>query len=241
MLAGRSRRQPGRRHDQLRPRRRRPPRGGPTLGQRGRLGSPLRGRSDLERQPNGSLVHEVSGLAPGRALDVGAGEGGDAVWLAERGLDRDRERHLGSVPCDRVAAEADAGTFASSASTPTPTHPTPFEAGALRPRVRAATPRSRAPPTVAASTTCSNAVAPGGTPARGEPRPRTHARADRHPAAQPAFDPDAYVRVDDIAAALVGAPDWTIEVHETRPRPAGAASAAHHVDDVVLRARRHPS
>src|SRR6202012_1198731 len=32
--------------------------------------------------PNGTLVNEVSGLAPGRALDVGAGEGGDALWLA---------------------------------------------------------------------------------------------------------------------------------------------------------------
>ena len=52
------------------------------------------------------------------------------------------------------------------------------------------------------------------------------------------FDPDAYVRVDEFAAALADAPAWTIEVHEKRPRPAGAASAAHHVDDVVLRARR---
>jgi hypothetical protein len=53
-----------------------------------------------------------------------------------------------------------------------------------------------------------------------------------------AFDPDAYLRVDDFAAALADEPAWTIEVHEKRPRPAGAASAAHHVDDVVLRARR---
>jgi hypothetical protein len=51
------------------------------------------------------------------------------------------------------------------------------------------------------------------------------------------FDPDAYVRVEDIAAALADAADWEIEVHEKRSRPAGAASS-HHVDDVVLRARR---
>jgi hypothetical protein len=56
-----------------------------------------------------------------------------------------------------------------------------------------------------------------------------------------AFDPDAYVRVDDFAAALANSPAWDIEVHEQRPRPPGAASASHHVDDVVLRARRHPS
>ena len=34
---------------------------------------------------NGTLVNEVQTLLPGRALDVGAGEGGDAVWLAANG------------------------------------------------------------------------------------------------------------------------------------------------------------
>lgn len=36
-------------------------------------------------RPNGTLVAEVADLPPGRALDVAAGEGGDAVWLAEQG------------------------------------------------------------------------------------------------------------------------------------------------------------
>lgn len=36
-------------------------------------------------QPNAQLVAEVDGLAPGRALDLGAGEGADACWLAARG------------------------------------------------------------------------------------------------------------------------------------------------------------
>ncbi len=36
-------------------------------------------------QPNRFLVEEVSELAPGRALDLAAGEGRNAVWLAERG------------------------------------------------------------------------------------------------------------------------------------------------------------
>lgn len=35
--------------------------------------------------PNPQLVAEASRLTPGSALDVGCGEGGDVIWLAQRG------------------------------------------------------------------------------------------------------------------------------------------------------------
>jgi SAM-dependent methyltransferase len=35
--------------------------------------------------PNGSLVEEVANLRPGTALDLGCGQGGDAIWLASQG------------------------------------------------------------------------------------------------------------------------------------------------------------
>ncbi|WGL52407.1 class I SAM-dependent methyltransferase [Nocardioides sp. BP30] len=35
--------------------------------------------------PNKALVDTVSPLAPGRALDLGCGEGADSIWLAEQG------------------------------------------------------------------------------------------------------------------------------------------------------------
>ena len=36
-------------------------------------------------RPNAVLVDEVGDLRPGRAADLGCGEGGDALWLAARG------------------------------------------------------------------------------------------------------------------------------------------------------------
>ena len=36
-------------------------------------------------KPNPHLVEHVSTLSPGAALDVGSGEGADALWLASRG------------------------------------------------------------------------------------------------------------------------------------------------------------
>jgi SAM-dependent methyltransferase len=36
-------------------------------------------------RPNTQLVREAAELPPGSALDVGCGEGADAIWLAERG------------------------------------------------------------------------------------------------------------------------------------------------------------
>ena len=55
--------------------------------------------------PNGTLVKEVSGMTPGRALDVGAGEGADALWLAEQGW-RVTASDISSRALDRLGIEA---------------------------------------------------------------------------------------------------------------------------------------
>ena len=52
------------------------------------------------------------------------------------------------------------------------------------------------------------------------------------------FDPDAYVRLEDFADVLGETDGWVVEAQEKRPRPPGSATAHHHVDDLVLRARR---
>lgn len=55
--------------------------------------------------PNPNLVAETAGLPPGAALDVGCGEGADAIWLAGRGW-RVAAVDLSTVALGRGAARA---------------------------------------------------------------------------------------------------------------------------------------
>jgi thioredoxin reductase/SAM-dependent methyltransferase len=56
-------------------------------------------------RPNPQLVAEATDLAPGRALDVGCGEGADAVWLARHGW-RVTAVDIATTALDRAAAHA---------------------------------------------------------------------------------------------------------------------------------------
>ena len=77
-------------------------------------------------------------LAPGRALDVGSGEGADAVWLAERGW-RVTAVDISATALERAAAHAaDAGADVAGASSGrTPTCATTARRGRVRPGVGA--------------------------------------------------------------------------------------------------------
>ena len=54
---------------------------------------------------NATLAREVDGVPPGRALDLGCGEGGDALWLAEKGWDVVAV-DISRTALDRAEAEA---------------------------------------------------------------------------------------------------------------------------------------
>ena len=194
-------------------------------------------RSCLDRiGSRDGLVRAWLHLEPGRALDVGAGEGGDAIWLAEHGwqvtasdvsrralarVASEAERRGLPVECLHVDANA-AGAYGSRA----------FDLVSAQYASIPRTPDGRGVRNLL------DAVAPGGTllVVSHDLEPMRQ-RIDTHEHSM-AFDPDAYVRVDDVVAVLTGSAGWCIEVHEKRPRPPGHASSSHHVDDVVLRARR---
>jgi SAM-dependent methyltransferase len=186
--------------------------------------------------PNGTLVNEVSGLKPGRALDVGAGEGGDSFWLATHGWNVTAS-DISQRALDRVKAEAERRRLPIEAQRVDVNALDPFAPAAfdLVSAHYASVPRTADGRGIR---NVLDAVAAGGTLLivghdLEAMRTPVSATADNRP-----VDPDAYVRVADFAAALLDAPAWEVQVYDKRPRPPGAASASHHVDDVVLRARR---
>jgi SAM-dependent methyltransferase len=179
--------------------------------------------------PNGALVAEVAGLTPGRVLDVGCGEGADAVWLARGGWDV-TALEVSGVALERAAAHArDAGVavrwvHAELAQAMLP--PASFEL------VSAQYPALLRTPHAAAERALLAAVAPGGVLLLVH-----HAGMDTEPVHDGAFDPADYVWPPMVAALLDD--DWEVEVDEQRPRTAPDGGAgAHHADDIVLRARR---
>ncbi|WP_413760793.1 class I SAM-dependent methyltransferase [Streptomyces sp. MMBL 11-3] len=180
-------------------------------------------------QPNGALVAEVEGLKPGRVLDVGCGEGADAVWLARTGWDV-TALEVSGVALERAAGHArDAGVgirwvHAGLAEAALP--PASFDL------VSAQYPALLRTPDAAAERALLAAVAPGGVLLLVH-----HAGMDTQQADDRGFDPADYVWPSMVAALLDE--DWVVEVDEQRPRvaPDGGAGA-HHTDDVVLRARR---
>ena len=188
--------------------------------------------------PNGTLVTEIDGLAAGRALDVGAGEGGDAIWLAEQGWTVTAS-DISQRALDRVAAEAERRGLDVECRHADANALDAFEPGAfdLVSAQYASIPRT---PDGRGVHNLLDAVAPGGTLlVVGHDLEPMRAPIDTHDP-QPAVRPGRLRPGRRLRRRARRTPDWDIEVHEKRPRPPGAASATHHVDDVVLRARRRP-
>ncbi|MEN3302981.1 MAG: hypothetical protein V7633_5039 [Pseudonocardia sp.] len=180
-------------------------------------------------QPNGVLVAEVAGLTPGRALDVGCGEGADAVWLANGGWD------VTALEVSEVALERAAGRVQDAGVTVRWVHAALEEAG-LPPAsfdlVSAQYPALLRTPDAAAERALLAAVAPGGMLLFVH-----HAGMDTQQVHDSGFDPADYVWPSMVAALLND--DWDVQLYEQRPRitPDGGAGA-HHAEDLVLRARR---
>lgn len=180
--------------------------------------------------PNGVLVAEVTDLPPGQALDVGCGEGADALWLARRGW------QVTAVDISRVALERAAAAGADVAGRVAWKHgdvtTSSPPAGAFD-LVSAQYFPLRIQPGHTALRRLLAAVAPGGTLLF-----VGHDLADLPPGEEHAVDLAAYYRPRDVAELLDDG--WTVLVDESRPRTAPAPPGTFHAHDTVLRAQRLP-
>jgi SAM-dependent methyltransferase len=180
-------------------------------------------------EPNNALRQEVADLHPGRALDVGCGEGADAIWLASMGWEV-TALDVAEVALSRArsrAAEAGVGI--------TWIHAGLLDAGLPTngfDLVSAQYPALRHAPHHDAEHALVDAVAPGGTLLVVH-----HDVSDAGHALGHGFDPNDWVGTRDVAT-LLGS-DWQIEVNEVRDRIITAGAGSHHVKDVVLRATRN--
>ena len=180
-------------------------------------------------QPNGRLVAEVADHPPGRALDVGCGEGADAIWLAQRGwtvtaidvsdlaVSRAREAaELGGAAVEWVCGDA---------------LQTPFPARSFD-LVSMQYPALPKAPGEAAVRTLLDAVRVGGLLLAVyhdlDHEHREHMKSQ-------GFDPADYVGADDLGRML--GDDFSVEIHAVEPRIAPPPDTPH-IADVVLRARR---
>lgn len=177
--------------------------------------------------PNGVLITEVTDLPPGQALDVGCGEGADALWLARRGW-QVTAIDISSVALQRAAAagtdlaERVAWTRTDLTVTPPPACAFDLVSAQYFPLPRAER---------AALHGLLEAVAPGGTLLIAG-----HDPADLSPRHELDFDPDDYYHPNDIARFLDH--NWSVLINETRARTAPAPAGTHHTHDTVLRAKR---
>lgn len=180
--------------------------------------------------PNVALVDEVKTMVPGRALDVGCGEGADAIWLAQRGwevtaLDPSgvalaRARRAAAIAGAAVGwlqgGLADVELAVGGFDLVSVFYPALLKSAASGPERK-----------------LQGLVAPGGTLLFVH-----HARIDREHALARGFDPDDYLSPEDMRAAL--GDDWAVVTKESRPREVAGGAGAHHHEDLVLRARKRP-
>ncbi|MGK5740652.1 FAD-dependent oxidoreductase [Micromonospora sp. URMC 103] len=185
-------------------------------------------------RPNPQLVAEAAALTPGRALDVGSGEGADAVWLAQRGwqvsgVDISRtalKRAAGHAEAAGVAARID---WVHADLREQPPAEAAYDLVSAQFMHLPADERRELFARLAA------AVAPGGTLLIVGHHPR-----DLRTAAHRMHMPEMMYTADDVAAQLDPA-RWEIVAAQERPRPAvdpeGRDMTVH---DAVLVARRRP-
>jgi 2-polyprenyl-3-methyl-5-hydroxy-6-metoxy-1,4-benzoquinol methylase len=179
-------------------------------------------------EPNGSLVAEVSGVPAGRALDVGCGEGADAVWLAQQGW------QVTAIDVAKNALDRAAKKALEVGAEVLWVHAGLLEAGLPSAGFDLVTVHYaalRRTPDDAVVRTLMRLVAPGGTLLVVH-----HADIDVEEAKAHGCNPADFVSPDDVREALDE--NWVLQVNERRARHITGGAGAHHTHDIVVKAQR---
>jgi SAM-dependent methyltransferase len=183
--------------------------------------------------PNPQLVAEIVDVRPGRALDVGCGEGADAIWLARQGW-KVLATDISSVALERGAEHARVSDLRAAGRIEwrqadlllSPPEPHSFDLVSAQFMHLPAEPRTRLFASLAAS------VRVGGTLlvvghhpsdlATGVPRPPM---------------PELFYTADEVAGLLDDS--WVVVVNEARPRSATTPDGVEvTIHDAIMRAKR---
>ncbi|WP_433297290.1 class I SAM-dependent methyltransferase [Pseudonocardia sp. CA-142604] len=179
----------------------------------------------ISEHPNATLITEARDLRPGHALDVGCGHGADARWMAQHGWDV-TAIDLSGVALGRAAARTESGARVTWRQGDLLSIDLPHQAFDLVSAHYLPLPRRE---DHASLRRLLDAVAIGGTLLV-----VNHDLADLSPETRRAAE-DHYLALDIIAFLR---PEWTVEVHERRPRTSPAPAGTKHTHDIVLRVRR---
>lgn len=186
--------------------------------------------------PNHLLVQEIFGMVPGTCLDVGCGEGADAIWLVGQGWQvTGVDVSLIALERARHAAEAVGAEVNWVQSSLEDLDADLGDAPARFDLVSAFYPPILKTDDHRGEQALLRAVAPGGLLLF-----VAHEMSGHEPHPDQRFNPDDYVDPALLARYLAEQPGWTIEVHEVRDRQISGGAGAHHREDVVIRARRMP-
>ncbi len=181
-------------------------------------------------RPNQALLAEAPAVpSGGKALDVGCGEGADAVWLAQQGWAVTAiDLWASGIARGRTAA-ADAGVDVEWLVGP-------FEDARLTgfDFVTTCYPAFTRNPEASAEQALLAAVRPGGTLLVVH-----HAEVDAERARLHDHDPDAVVTIDQVRDAAVAA-GWRVDTDDLRERDLPTGAGAHHRIDRIVRLSRPP-